>query len=838
MLFHTVALIGAANGEFYAKLSAAAEGRVSEAIVQLAEQHLSYYSVFCNHQEEAMSDAKRLQRTSDSFVRICEAASAHADANGLALLDFLVKPFQRLLKYPLLLRELIKYTPAAHAERAGLEAAMAKIQAVVDEVDRNKAKADNLKRMLALNSRISGLPRSIEPLVTPARRVVREGWVRKISSGNDQERHLALFNDMLVYCKRKGADKLLFRDFIWLKELQVTPVDDTDAIQHALQLHRLDKKLTYIIYCDTRLEKTEWHRDFVATQEMLKTLALSQTKYSDNNEYKDCIGAVRIYYEEEGQELFKTFAIGTQVHAADVVRQFATKLRITDQLQELGAELQLQLLSGADASFVPPTASPLAIQLEAIKRGAQFPSPQHRFFVQLPSRGAAAGAATASAAAAVSHMLVDAALSGHSARGSGNDALSQTIDFSLWAGAGGDLEALKLAMRSNTGSSMSISEPSDRAPSTSVDDSESGMGATVDLLDAVLANDNRTLRRVATKAKISLSIPESASERETRADAAADADAILAAVMKDSAPPSAAKEAAPSAAKEAAPTTAPLPKAASGGGGGVSALAGRFGTVVRQPAPKTAPLPEIGSQTMKRAPPSLPPKDGLPPDAASLALMPPTKRAPTRASMPLTSAAPDATPAPPPPSSVDLASIAAPKKRAPVRSSLGSNGSARSDTSPPASPRAPAAAVAAPASDAAPTVTDAATPAATAVTDAATAVTVAATAAPAATVPDAVTATTAAAAAAAAPADVAPAARSSSSAPDDAVDSLLALGASAAPPRSGAEAVAPVAVVSDAKASRELVKSQSTLKRFLGIGKKKDKDAAPPPPEPASEINF
>ena len=39
------------------------------------------------------------------------------------------------------------------------------------------------------------------------------------------------------------------------------------------------------------------------------------------------------------------------------------------------------------------------------------------------------------------------------------------------------------------GSSMSISEPSDRAPSTSIDDSESGMGATVDLLDAVAQQD-------------------------------------------------------------------------------------------------------------------------------------------------------------------------------------------------------------------------------------------------------------------------------------------------------------------------------------------------------------
>ena len=109
-----------------------------------------------------------------------------------------------MLKYPLLLRELIRHTPESHPDRAGLDAAVSKIQTVshasllirvsfifvvknqvVDEVNRNKQKADNLKQMLALNARISGIPRSIT-LVLPSRRLVRDGWVQKISGGNDQ----------------------------------------------------------------------------------------------------------------------------------------------------------------------------------------------------------------------------------------------------------------------------------------------------------------------------------------------------------------------------------------------------------------------------------------------------------------------------------------------------------------------------------------------------------------------------------------------------------------------------------------------------------------------------
>jgi hypothetical protein len=704
----------------------------------LAEKHLGFYSVFCNHQAEAMADAKRLQRSSDSFIKICDLAAQMPAANGLGVLDYLVKPFQRLLKYPLLLRELIKNTPLSHPERGGLEAATAKIQAVVDEVEKNKAKSDNLKRMLALNNRISGLPRSIEPLVTPARRIVREGWVQKISNGNDQERYLALFNDMLVYCKRKAGDKLLFRDFIWLRELQVADVPDAATYQHAIELHRLDKKLTYVIYFASRIEKGEWHRDFVATRQLLTTLALSSTQYSDNNEYKDCIGVLRIYYEDEGQELFKTFAIGSQVQAADVVRQFSHKLRIADRLAETGHELRLQLMAGAEASFVPDTAAPLAMQLDAIKRGAQFPSPQHRFFVQLPfapsavrpaaaahanastaTTAAAANAAPVSMATDVSHMVVDSPLAGHSARMSNN---TGTIDFGLWTG--GDMEALKAAIRSNTGSSMSVSEPSDRTTASSEDPEASGLGSAVDLLDAVLSGDNRTMRRVATKAKIELKIPPSESERlETTPPAGEPAvlDPIEAIVI---APPSG-----DALVRKLSPTVKklpPLPAAASAAATMTTkdeTKASMSGAIsprpepVARPEPVTRPdpapqQPEVAAATsdsaaaaasatvqpvtQKRAPPKLPTKEGVPLSEAlpatttapvavtksDLSMIPPTKRAPVRASAPFTTQAKEETA--PTTATTTTASnapseeIAPPKKRAPVRSSLGGNGSSAS----------------------------------------------------------------------------------------------------------------------------------------------------------------
>ena len=101
----------------------------------------------------------------------------------------------------------------------------------------------------------------------------------------------------------------------------------------------------------------------MAAKETHRTLALSTAQYSDKNEYKDVIGAVRIYYSDDGQELFKTFAIGTQVQAVDMLAQFAAKLRIGERLEELGEKLELIYLKDGVETVMEDTSSPLAVQV-------------------------------------------------------------------------------------------------------------------------------------------------------------------------------------------------------------------------------------------------------------------------------------------------------------------------------------------------------------------------------------------------------------------------------------------------------------------------------------------
>lgn len=121
--------------------------------------------------------------------------------SGLGILDLLVKPFQRLLKYPLLIEQLIKYTDPSHPDFVNLDGALVILQQKVDVINNQKvppssrstsssppstsppstshpppfhfhlflyltdtqADSDNLKRLLECNSLIDGLPKGDLP---------------------------------------------------------------------------------------------------------------------------------------------------------------------------------------------------------------------------------------------------------------------------------------------------------------------------------------------------------------------------------------------------------------------------------------------------------------------------------------------------------------------------------------------------------------------------------------------------------------------------------------------------------------------------------------------------
>lgn len=73
---------------------------------------------------------------------------------GQPLASYLSKPTQRLCKYPLLLRELLKNTPAGHPDRAPVEEAARQIDVVVKSVNEARRRIEQSQAIYAIQARL------------------------------------------------------------------------------------------------------------------------------------------------------------------------------------------------------------------------------------------------------------------------------------------------------------------------------------------------------------------------------------------------------------------------------------------------------------------------------------------------------------------------------------------------------------------------------------------------------------------------------------------------------------------------------------------------------------
>lgn len=195
--------------------------------------------------------------------------------------SFLIKPIQRICKYPLLLRELLKHTPEDHADYTYVKAALEKVHAIVEEVNKKKRDSENLQKILEIQGKINNISDMGKALLKPRRQFLMEATFNKISAGNNQERHFFLFTDLILYVSplilgtqiHALKSSLLnlrqdspysrkiyqFKGAIFLKRALVRDVADTAEMQNAFELVRLDgKKKVIKLCCTSPQEKSEW----------------------------------------------------------------------------------------------------------------------------------------------------------------------------------------------------------------------------------------------------------------------------------------------------------------------------------------------------------------------------------------------------------------------------------------------------------------------------------------------------------------------------------------------------------------------------------------------------
>jgi len=125
----------------------------------------------------------------------------------LDIASFLVMPVQRMPRYELLLRELIKYTGEEHPDHTLLLKAEARVKHILEVLNKgiDAQTRSQTRKLLAIDEKIS-FPKHFETVYSADRKYVKEGMCYVIlPSKKKKQCYLFMFNDLLVGCVSKSS---------------------------------------------------------------------------------------------------------------------------------------------------------------------------------------------------------------------------------------------------------------------------------------------------------------------------------------------------------------------------------------------------------------------------------------------------------------------------------------------------------------------------------------------------------------------------------------------------------------------------------------------------------
>jgi len=171
-------------------------------VVKGMTQFFRVYADYVRNYDKAIVFLSTLPRNSKLSEFFMENVTNKPELGcNLTLSDLLIVPVQRIPRYPLLLKDIIKYTPQSHPDYANLNEALDGIAKLADWVNENVRKNQSQRVLMRIQSELEGME---EALMTASRIFVKEGEVVELSETEKPRRRVfLLFNDVLIIADPK-----------------------------------------------------------------------------------------------------------------------------------------------------------------------------------------------------------------------------------------------------------------------------------------------------------------------------------------------------------------------------------------------------------------------------------------------------------------------------------------------------------------------------------------------------------------------------------------------------------------------------------------------------------
>ncbi|XP_056437991.1 intersectin-2a [Gadus chalcogrammus] len=254
--------------------------------------HMQPYIRFCSCQLNAAALLQRRTNSEPDFKDFLKKIATNYRCKGMPLSSFLLKPMQRITRYPLLIKNILENTPEGHVDRGSLREALERAEELCSQVNEGVREKENSDRLEWIQSHVQcdGL---IEHLVFNSltnclgpRKLLHSGRLHKTRGG--RELWVFLFNDFLLLTHSPaksfssssssslGADRLfshkanvqlkMYKTPLFLNEVLVKNPPDPSSDEPLFHISHIDR--VYTLKADTLNERTTWVQRIKAASEV------------------------------------------------------------------------------------------------------------------------------------------------------------------------------------------------------------------------------------------------------------------------------------------------------------------------------------------------------------------------------------------------------------------------------------------------------------------------------------------------------------------------------------------------------------------------------------------
>ncbi|XP_044041172.1 proto-oncogene vav-like isoform X3 [Siniperca chuatsi] len=227
------------------------------------KERLLLYGRYCSQVETSTKHLDKLSNTREDIRMKLEECSKRANSGRFSLRDLLMVPMQRVLKYHLLLQELVKHTTDP-TDKDNLRTALDAMRDLAQCV--NEVKRDNeiIRQITTFQLSIENMTQSLALYGRP--KIDGELKICSPEKKSKQDRYAFLFDKAMFVCKKKSGETFELKDIIELQHYQIrdetTGEKDNKKWSYLFLLLDNYGKCGYDLFFKTRELKKKWLEQF------------------------------------------------------------------------------------------------------------------------------------------------------------------------------------------------------------------------------------------------------------------------------------------------------------------------------------------------------------------------------------------------------------------------------------------------------------------------------------------------------------------------------------------------------------------------------------------------